>query len=69
MGSSVHYPSPLHRQAPIAPYLESVPELPVAEAAAEEVLSLPMFPELTDAEFEETAAAVRSFFERGAPGS
>jgi len=62
IGSSVHYPEPLHRLAPLAPHLAAVPALPHAEAAAEEVLSLPMFPELEDGELAEVGAAVRSFF-------
>jgi dTDP-4-amino-4,6-dideoxygalactose transaminase len=62
VGSSVHYPAPLHRLAPLAPYLDTIPSLPYAEAAAEEVLSLPMFPELTDSELDEVCAAVRCFF-------
>ena len=34
----------------------------MAERAAREVLSLPMFPELTDAERDEVCAAVREFY-------
>jgi dTDP-4-amino-4,6-dideoxygalactose transaminase len=62
VGHAVHYPEPLHRQAPFASVAGGAPELPAAEAAAAEVLSLPMFPELTDAELDETLAAVREFF-------
>jgi dTDP-4-amino-4,6-dideoxygalactose transaminase len=65
IGSSVHYPSPLHRQAAIAALLPEPPELPAAERAAREVLCLPMFAELTESEVDEVAAAVRAFF--GAP--
>ena len=65
IGSAVHYPSPLHRQPALA-YLGEPPELPVAEAAAREVLSLPMFPEMTDGEVDQVSAAVRGFF--GEPG-
>jgi dTDP-3-amino-3,4,6-trideoxy-alpha-D-glucose transaminase len=63
IAAAVHYPSPLHLQ----PALEGVVEvgagdLPVATAAALEVLCLPVFPELTDAEAVSVAAAVREFF-------
>lgn len=61
IGSSVHYPLPLHLQ-PALRSLESARDLPVAEAAAGEVLCLPMFPELEDAEVERVCAAVRGFF-------
>jgi dTDP-4-amino-4,6-dideoxygalactose transaminase len=62
VGTAVHYPTPLHRQAALTAHLDMVPTLPVAEEAAAEVLSLPMFPELTEAEVEETIAAVRAFY-------
>lgn len=62
VGSSVHYPSPLHRQKALAHLVDADPGLPVAEAAAREVLCLPMFAELTDAEMEEACAGVREFF-------
>jgi len=62
IGSSVHYPSPLHRQPALAELLPEPPVLPHAERAAREVLCLPMFPELTEAEVAEVVAAVRSFY-------
>jgi dTDP-4-amino-4,6-dideoxygalactose transaminase len=36
-------------------------DFPVAERAAKECLSLPMYPELTDAQVEYVAAAIREF--------
>ena len=46
--SGVHYPIPLHRQ-PVYARLGYAPgSLPVAEQAADEVLSLPIYPELPD---------------------
>jgi dTDP-4-amino-4,6-dideoxygalactose transaminase len=63
IASAVHYPSPLHHQ-PAMKGLVDVREgdLPVATAAAREVLCLPVFPELTSEEVEAVAAAVRGFF-------
>ena len=37
-------------------------DLPVSTAAAKEVLCLPVFPELTNAEVEAVSGAVRAFF-------
>lgn len=62
VGSSIHYPSPLHRQPALDGLIPDPGELPVATAAAQEVLCLPIFPELGNEEVEEVCAAVRSFF-------
>ena len=44
--TGVHYPVPCHRQPPLRRFAER--PLPVAEQAAGELLSLPMFPHMTD---------------------
>jgi dTDP-4-amino-4,6-dideoxygalactose transaminase len=63
IGAAVHYPSPLHHQPALAGIVEVAEgDLPVATAAAREVLCLPIFPELTNEEVEAVSAAVRSFF-------
>jgi dTDP-4-amino-4,6-dideoxygalactose transaminase len=59
IGCSVFYPTGMHSQAP---YAKGAPKLPVTEAAGAEVLSLPMFPELTAAQQGAVAKAVREFY-------
>jgi dTDP-4-amino-4,6-dideoxygalactose transaminase len=44
--TGIHYPTPCHRQRPYRRFAAG--PLPVAEQAAEEVLSLPIFPHMTD---------------------
>jgi len=52
IGAAIHYPLPLHLQ-PAYQYLNYKPgDFPVAEACAREVLSLPVYPELTDEQVE-----------------
>jgi dTDP-4-amino-4,6-dideoxygalactose transaminase len=48
IASGVHYPVPVHRQPAVEHLFAG--EFPVADALAREVLSLPVFPELTDAQ-------------------
>ncbi len=60
IGTAVHYPLPAHLQPVYKDLGLAAPgSLPVTERLAGEVLSLPIFPELTDAEVEAVAAAVR----------
>ena len=60
----VHYPIPLHLQPAFRALGGRPGDLPVAEQAAEEVLSLPLFPELTDEQALAVASAVRELAAR-----
>ncbi|MEA2600874.1 MAG: hypothetical protein QOF89_1866 [Acidobacteriota bacterium] len=63
IASAIHYPSPLHHQPALDDLVDVRDgDLPVATAAAQEVLCLPVFPELTNEEVEAVGTAVRSFF-------
>ncbi|WP_448614103.1 DegT/DnrJ/EryC1/StrS family aminotransferase [Modestobacter sp. URMC 112] len=59
--TAVHYPVPPHRQAAFAGTPLAGLHLPVADALAREVLSLPMGPALTPADQDVVVEAVRSF--------
>ncbi|HYF63127.1 MAG TPA: DegT/DnrJ/EryC1/StrS family aminotransferase, partial [Herpetosiphonaceae bacterium] len=59
IGSEVHYPMPDHRQPAWAEQYAGL-RLPVTEALADSVLSLPCYPELADAEVDEVIAALRA---------
>ncbi len=50
IASALYYPVPLHRQELFAGSAVAQTALPVSEALAEDVVSLPMFPELTEEE-------------------
>ena len=63
IATGVHYPTALHL-TPAFRYLGYGPgDFPVAEACANEVLSLPIFPELTPRQIEYVADRVRHFME------
>jgi dTDP-4-amino-4,6-dideoxygalactose transaminase len=62
IGSEIYYPLPLHLQ-PAFSYLGLKPgDLPVSEQAALEVLALPMFPELTEAEIRLVVESIADFY-------
>jgi dTDP-4-amino-4,6-dideoxygalactose transaminase len=62
IGTEVYYPVPLHRQKCFAE--ANTKSYPEAELAANQVLALPIFPELTDGEVELVAEGVASFFKK-----
>jgi dTDP-4-amino-4,6-dideoxygalactose transaminase len=58
ISTGIHYPIPIHLQPAHADLGYGPGDFPVAEAAAREVLSLPLFPEMTRAQVEAVASAV-----------
>jgi len=60
IGAAVHYPIPLHLQGAFAHLGHRRGDFPVTEQAAEELLSLPLFPHITVAQQERVTAALRA---------
>jgi dTDP-4-amino-4,6-dideoxygalactose transaminase len=59
VGSSCHYPEPIHYQEAFNDLGYKKGDFPVSEKLAEEIVSLPIFPELTDEEVSETIKKIR----------
>ena len=57
VGTLIHYPIPLHLQPAFASLGGKPGDLPVAEKATDEILSLPLYPELSDEQARAVAAA------------
>ncbi|HUQ71865.1 MAG TPA: DegT/DnrJ/EryC1/StrS family aminotransferase [Planctomycetaceae bacterium] len=60
VGYGIHYETPLHHMPAYRGAHEGRPPLPVTDAAATEILSLPIYPELRADEIEQVIAAVRA---------
>jgi dTDP-4-amino-4,6-dideoxygalactose transaminase len=59
IGSAIHYPIPLHLQKAYAHLGYKEGDFPVSERLAKEIVSLPMFPNLTEAQQLRVCEAVR----------
>jgi dTDP-4-amino-4,6-dideoxygalactose transaminase len=62
IGTGLHYPLPLHLQHAYRGMGLGEGSFPVTERAAPRLLSLPMFPELSDSQIERVADAIRAFY-------
>jgi dTDP-4-amino-4,6-dideoxygalactose transaminase len=61
IGTGIHYPIPLHLQKAYAPLQYRIADFPAAEKAAAEIVSLPMFPQLTREQQVRVADEIRAF--------
>ncbi len=64
IGTRIYYPTPIHQQ-PVYRKLGYEDDLPLAQRLAEEVLSLPVHPSLTQDDLQQIVDSVNEFFEGG----
>ena len=62
--TEIYYPSPLHLQPAFGEFGYGEGDFPVSEAAAREVLSLPIYAELADEQLQAVVDAVAGFYGR-----
>ena len=65
IGTGIHYPIPLHRQRAYEHLGYRAGDLPVTERIATEIVSLPMFPQLTHPQQDEIVSEVKEFIGAG----
>ena len=65
IGNAIYYPLCLHQQQCFASWGYRKGQFPIAEKCADRVLSIPIYGELTEAQLEQVAGAIRGFY-RGA---
>jgi len=61
IGTGIHYPHPVHLEPAFAGLGYKLGSFPIAEAAAEQVLSIPMYPEMSAEQIETVATALNNF--------
>jgi len=61
VGTAIHYPIPVHLQKSFAHLGYKSGDFPVSEALSGEVLSLPMYPEMSERQIAAVVKAVRTF--------
>jgi dTDP-4-amino-4,6-dideoxygalactose transaminase len=62
IGVGLHYPFPVHKQPALVEGARIPMPLTVTEKLAGEILSLPIYPSLSNGEVDRVVGAVRAFF-------
>jgi dTDP-4-amino-4,6-dideoxygalactose transaminase len=61
IGTAIHYPMPVHKQPAYVGRFRGHDQLPCTETLSEKILSLPMYPELTEGQIERICTALQKW--------
>jgi dTDP-4-amino-4,6-dideoxygalactose transaminase len=64
IGTGLHYPVPVHLQKAYAGKGYKEGDFPITEKVSSEILSLPMFPELTGEQTEYVVKSIKDFYRK-----
>jgi dTDP-4-amino-4,6-dideoxygalactose transaminase len=62
VGTGIHYPVPIHLQNSLGDLGGKKGDFPVTEKIVDQILSLPMYPELTDEAIRTVASSIQNFY-------
>lgn len=61
ISTMIHYPVPIHKQEAYKEYSSMIGKLPIAESIAEEILSLPIYPEMSKIDIEKVIEKIENY--------
>jgi dTDP-4-amino-4,6-dideoxygalactose transaminase len=64
IGTDIYYPVPLHLQECYASLGHREGDFPVSERASEQVIALPIYPELTEQQQERVVEQIKAFYKQ-----
>lgn len=64
VATNIHYPIPIHLQKPYKQIGFKEGDFPITERLAKKILSLPLFPEITDAEIKYISRKIKDFYSK-----
>lgn len=62
VGTGIHYPIPIHLQNSMSAFGGKLGDLPITEEIVKQILSLPMYPEMTDEAIHIVVSTIEKFF-------
>lgn len=61
ISTMIHYPVPIHKQEAYKEYSDMIGRLPIAESIADEILSLPIYPEMSKFDIDKVIESINRY--------